>query len=102
MSILTRKVTIKEDELGLFVLYKPRFPQKNMGDKFVIRLPAKRNMFDSDKIDPPFEAGQKVLVQEFNPNMGWFKVRRQGDGQYGLWDGPRWVTNGFTACWVEQ
>jgi len=103
MSI-TRNVTIKEDEFGLFVLYKPQFQSGTKsfpGGKFAVRIPSKSNMFDSDTIEP-FVAGEKVAVQVFNPNMGWYKVRRVGAREYSLWNGPRWETNGFNACWVSQ
>lgn len=102
--MITRNVTVKEDEFGLFVLFLPQFHNQcegNVKGKFVIRMPDKRNMYDSDTVDP-FKAGEKVAVQVFNQNMGWYKVRRKSTGEYSLWDGPRLETNGFTTCWVPQ
>ena len=104
MSAIIRNVTVKEDEHGLYVLFKPQFDSGTAsfpGGKFVIRIPSKRNMFDSDTVQP-FVVGEKVAVQEFNPNMGWYKVRRKHTGCTSLWDGPRWETNGFTSGWVSQ
>lgn len=97
--MITRNVTVKEDDFGLFVLYKPQFPAEGKGKFFTIRIPRKRNMFDSDEIEP-FKAGEKVQVQAFNQNMGWYKVRRKGTREYSLWNGPRLESNGFTVCWV--
>lgn len=102
--MISRTVTVKEDENGLYVLFLPQFHNACVGNvkgKFVVRLPDKRNMYDSDKIEP-FKVGEKVQVQEFNSNMGWYKVRRKSTGEYSLWNGPRIETNGFTTCWVPH
>lgn len=102
MSILTRNVTVKEDEYGLYVLYKPQFEgdaKSFPSGKFIVRMPDKRNPFDSEVIEP-FKVGEKVQIQEFNPNMGWYKVRRKHTGCTSLWDGPRREVIGHTPSWV--
>lgn len=102
--MITRTVTIKEDENGPFVLFLPLYHNKcegNIKGRFVIRMPDKPNSFSSHDAEP-LKVGEKVQVQEFNSNMGWYKVRRKGSGQYSLWNGPRLERNGFTVCWVPQ
>lgn len=104
MSTITRTVTIKEDEEGLYVLYKPQFDWGTgafPGGKFTVRIPDS-SVFGIGNLEEPFKAGEKVAVQEFNSNMGWYKVRRKSTGEYSLWEGPRWEVNGFTSCWVEK
>lgn len=101
--MISRIVTVKEDENGLYVLFLPQFHNACVGNvkgRFVIRMPNKPNVYDSGIVY--FKAGEKVVVQPFNQNMGWYKVRRKSAGEATLWDGPRLENNGFTTCWVPH
>lgn len=86
----TRKLTIKEDEEGLYVRYK------DWDDHLVLRI---GNITDTDKVCL-FSKGDKVNVRRWNINMGYFLVSKPGGHNATcMWQGPRW--DGELRAWVK-
>lgn len=90
----TRKLTVQEDEKGLFVKFRVF-----IGHWLIIR-PGAPKCFGVNG----FKKGNKVYVSYWNMNMGYFMVRPVGDMNVEdcIWRGPCWVNEDHRGEWVGE
>lgn len=91
----TRKLTIKEDEKGLFVKFLV------FKDHWLIVRPGAPDWVGGERTT--FKKNDKVNVSYYNMNMGFFMVKKVGDRESRcIWQGPSWEVDKFRGEWIGE
>lgn len=90
-----RKVTVREDDKGIYVKYKTVYT-----DEYLIIRPGVAECWGGQK--NVFKAGDKVKVTKLNSGMGFFMLRKPDNSDGETWQGPRYETVGAVKEWVGE
>lgn len=91
-----RSVTVREDRDGkLFIKYKPPFYEE-----YLIVRPGVPECWGGQK--NIFKKGDKVKVQQWNPAMGFFLVRKADKSGDEVWQGPHYDRSVNHGSWVGE